>query len=188
MPINMKYLFILLFIYSNSTIAESIDNISVYYSPFANIKGDLPEYDFNPYDDYSYMSLDPGTAKGVKWVHQEDYVFFTEYLSVNTKSEGNGVISRDKYQSATVGTGIQYLPQSDDVFGLYVGMFAGVGGSRFKFNDTKYKGHIDLSGELGVIINKTFSISGGVKYQIIGYPTETMAELWLVNLNLGLWF
>jgi len=187
----MKYLFLLTFIYSSSIIAkttqESIDIISVYYSPFAKIEGDLPEDDYNFNDDYSSLSLDPGTAKGIKWVHKGDYVFFTEYFTVNTKSE-NDVISRDKYQAITVGSGFQDFVPLNNYFALYGGAFAGAGGSRFKLNDNKYRAHIDLSGELGILMAETLSIGAGIKYQIIGYPTETMAEVWLLNLNLSLWF
>lgn len=174
--------------FSNIATAEKSKNIiTIHYSPFAVVEGDSAEEDFITNDDYSHLSLNPGTAKGIKWVHIDNAMFFLEYFSIKTKTD-NGQISQDKYQAMTLGSGVQGTQPLNGSVDIYYGIFVGAGGSRFKFNKTQYKAHADLSGELGVLITKRLSISAGVKYQIIGYPTETMAEVLSLNLSLGLWF
>ena len=187
----MKYLFLLLFIFSNSAIAESptkpINIFSIYYSPYANVKGDLPEDDLIIDDDFSSLTLDPGTAKGIRWTYINDSAYFIEYSSIKTESERGNII-KDQYQAITIGTGLQGTAPINEYLDFYAGAFVGAGGSRFKFNHVKYRAHADLSADVGILIGKSLSIAGGLKYQIIGYPSETMAEVFNINISAGIWF
>lgn len=187
----MKYLFLFLFIFSNIAIAESSTTsanlLSIYYAPYATVKGDLAEDDFIIDDDFSSLTLDPGTAKGIRWTYVSDYSYFIEYSSIKTESE-SGDITKDQYQALTIGTGFQGMIPINEYFDFYAGVFAGAGGSRFKFNHVKYRAHADFSGDVGILIGRRLSIAGGLKYQIIGYPSETMAEVFNVNISAGIWF
>lgn len=164
---------------------DTFNILSFSYSPAAKVEGDLPEEDIDG-GDYSYFTLDTGTAKSIKWTHLGQSPVYLEYTSIDTPSDdGSGV---DKYQSLSIGLPIAGPTALNSWLDLYGGMFFGLGGARFDLEELKYRAHAEVSAELALLFVKTLSLGLGAKYQIVGYPSETMAEAWYMNLTLGLWF
>jgi len=161
--------------------------LSFTYSPAAKVTGDLPDEDGIDRGDYTEYTLDTGTAKALKWTYLSPTPVYIEYTTIDTKRDGSGS-GVDKFQTLSLGLGIGGISKVNTYFDFYGGLFAGIGGSRFDLEQVKHQAHAEASGELGFLMAKFASLGIGVKYQIVGYPSETMAEAWYGNLSLGLWF
>lgn len=185
---------------STSTVAapfEGVDIFTIYTSPFVGVYGDEEEVDLNSDDDFSYLSLDADRIKGARWVHidssaslaaSQRFPFYLEYSTIDVKTD-DGETSSDKYQSFTFGFVYQGVIPSKGVFlDTYFGISAGGGVARFSFDEPDYEAVAEIGGEYGIIFGNRFSFGIGVKRQIIGYPSETMAEVWHGSLTAGLWF
>ena len=193
-----KLFFVFALIFCHTSHAGSL---TYKYAPSANVKGDIEETDdLDENDDYTYLTLDPGTAKIISWaIDLQDASFFDEpqnsetaliyvdYMSINTEDD-NGHITKNKFQSFSLGfeaVSDKYLRHGISGFGIFQ---AGAGIVRFNFDDEKYRGACELSAETGLLFFKTISLSTGVKFQIVGEPGETMAYTRVFYFGTGLRF
>ncbi|TEW49819.1 hypothetical protein [Psychromonas algicola] len=176
---------------------EGVDIFTVYTSSLVGVFGDEEEVDLNHDDDYSYLSLDADRIKGARWIHidssadmaaNQRFPFYLEYSTIDVKSD-DGKTHSDRYQSFTFGFAFQGVISTESQFlDTYFGLFAGGGVARFSFDEPEYKAVGEIGGEYGIIIGNRFSLGLGVKRQIIGYPGETMAQVWHGNIAAGIWF
>ena len=161
--------------------------ITYYYAPSANVKGDLQEDDFNLNDDYSYLTLDPGIAKTLRWTWYSDTLLYAEYTTIKTEDK-SGNISDNKYQSLSFGGGDLYRKKINRYYDIYGSWSLGLGAAKFDFTSDKYRAIADFNIEGGALLSERISLGVGVKYQIVGYPSETMADATILNFNIGVRF
>lgn len=177
-------LFILLFTLPYTAHA---DRLTFYYAPSTSVDGDVQEDDLFDGDDFTFLSVGPGTARALRWTHEGEADFYLDYASIEAEDD-DGRISRRRYQALSAGLGVtERIPYSDNI-GLYGSMSFGAGISRFNFNDIKHRAHADMAAEGGLVLFQRFTLGLGLRYQIVGYPGETMADALFVNLNGGLAF
>jgi len=198
----MKQLLGLFILFNSAVMAapiEAVDIITVYGSDLVTLDGDEAEVDLNDDDDFTYLSLDAAKVKGVRWAHivpfdnspgagRQRFPFYIDYSTIDIKSD-DGKTHSDKYQSLTVGFAIQGILSTESrVLDTYFGLFAGGGASRFSLDEPEYKAVGEIAGEYGIIVGNRFSFGVGIKHQVIGYPGETMADVWQGTVNAGIWF
>jgi len=176
---------------------DGVDIFTVYTSSLVGVYGDEDDVDLNHENDYSYLSLDASKIKGARWVHidssasmaaNQRFPFYLEYSTIDIKSD-DGKTHSDRYQSFTLGFAYQgVISTQSQLLDTYFGVFAGGGAARFSFDEPEYKAVAEIGGEYGIIIGNRFSFGIGLKRQIIGYPSETMAEVWHGSITAGVWF
>ena len=165
------------------------DIVSLNYYPNYSINGDEEELDdWTPGDDYTYLSLGQSKAFSLKYSYElkqpneidtsenkgSAYIY-ADYTTFNL--DGNKEeIETGKYQSITSGLLILAEPYSNKYIDTYFSLGFGIGGSRFELSENKHRGTAEIFLEVGVSLIKQLYLSVGGKYQVIGQPTETMAE------------
>ena len=175
------------------------DVVSISYSPLAKVKGDSEEFDdlING-DDYSNFSLEADDALSIKWSYElekpddleiDDEMYnplfvYVDYSRFDTK-EGNGEIHSGKYQSLTTGFGFLINHKISDYVSSYFNGGAGVGVARFELSTDKARAAGEVSLEGGLSLLRKVYIGVGGKYQIVGYPSETMATTYNLYFGLG---
>lgn len=178
------------------------DVVSVSYSPFTTVKGDSEEFDdLITDDDYSNFSLDVDDAISVKWSYEfekpdgleiEDrkYIPLLVYVDYSRfdANEDSEEIHSGKYQSLTVGFGFLFDHKISNYVGSYFNGGAGVGVAKFELSEDKARAAGEVSLEGGLSLLRKVYIGVGGKYQLVGYPSETMAATYNLYLGLGLRF
>lgn len=198
----MKSLIIsIVFLYASSVHSHVL---TINYSPVILVSGDeeeLNDWNFIGDDDYSHFSVDSDDAVGLKFSYellksprlkegQKDIAAFniyTEYL-ISDAEYKNGEVRKGKYQSLTSGVSLKAEKYLNDLFGSYASMGVGIGVSRFKLNTNKDRAVGELFAEGGFSFQQTVYLGIGVKFQMIGYPSETMATVGNLYLGLGVRF
>lgn len=196
----MRYVFVLIFIlYSN---IGHTHTLSINHSNWINVSGDREELnDWRVGDDYSHFSVDTDDATSLKFsfaiLNESSSTYpesnnatlsiYAEYLISDFKYE-NGEIEKGKYQSFTSGVSFLFEQPRNDLFGTYVSFGLGVGVSRFDLTSIKDKAVGEGFVEGGISLLDTIYLGVGGKYQIVGYPTETMATMYNAYLGMSVKF
>ncbi len=174
------------------------DTVSLIFYPNFNINGDEEELDdWTSGDDYTYLTLDESRAFSLKYSYELGQSIKTNNIENNTSAfiyvdyttfnldSNEDQIETGKYQSITGGLSILGDLYSSKYFGTYYSMGLGVGGSRFDLSENEYMGTAELFFDSGVSLFKQLYLSVGCKLQIIGKPTETMADAYGLNMGLS---
>lgn len=156
------------------------------YAPSANVKGDVDADEFY-LGEYEFLSLDPGTARSIAISFVEESLLYVEYTSLDTETE-NGIRFDDRYTSLTIGSESRVDKRLNSSVGAYMRFGLGVGAARFNIVNEKYRALAEIKMEAGFMFGKRITIGPGIKYQVVGYPTETMASASILYISAGVWF
>ncbi|WP_317930727.1 hypothetical protein [Halioxenophilus sp. WMMB6] len=157
--------------------------LNVTYAPYAKVNGDKDEGGLFP-DNYDEYNLDRGVAASVELNLGEGNHWYVEY-TVTDVDESEMKLPEDQYSSLVVGLRQEDQHQINNTLSSYVGMSLGVGAARFNLQSEKYRALGEMKVDAGVIINQSVVIGPGIKFQIVGYPTETMAKATFVYFRVG---
>jgi hypothetical protein len=176
--------------------------ITINYSPAIEVSGDEEEFDdWLGGDDYSNFSVDAEDATTLKFSYElketqeldgpknDDaaLIIYTDY-SVSDFKYKDGDIEKGKYQSLTSGMSVLVDKELNNYFSSYFSMGFGLGISRFKLSSNKDRAVGELFIEGGFSVYKSFYLGIGGKYQVIGYPSETIATVSNLYIGLGVRF
>lgn len=206
-PINSHYKkWVALSLLSLNCHASFADTFTYSYSSSSNVIGDAAERnDLFLNDDYSHLSIGPGVVRALKWTHDiteatkkparsfdNEITYplqtYIDYTRVDTKNT-QGMVKIGHYESLTLGFSTLSKQRINKLISLYGEVGLGLGVANFKLPEgNKYRAAIEASLEGGLLLSETISIGVGVKRQIIGVPTETMATTTSLYLSTGISF
>ncbi len=184
---------------SITTTAYTEGMISVSYYPNYNINGDEEELDdLLSGDDYTYLSLEESDAFSIKYsydlgkpphidvsdVNHIPAFIYMEYTLLDLEGK-EGEREEGRYQSLTVGLSFLSDIHSWKYIGTYCSGGVGIGASYFDISTSKVEaaGEIFLEGGASFLNHLYLGLGG--KYQIIGYPSETVAQASGVYIGLS---
>lgn len=169
-------------LFSPITWADPNYILSASYAPVTWVKGDIDEDEVAP-DQYSRFDLNPGSAIAIRW-RSVDSALYVDYTRIDTESTLKTREKR-KFQSITTGFFIYEDKYLNDSLDYYFIMSGGVGLSRFDIHNTEYEATAEIGLEGGIAIEKNLSIGIGFKFQSVGYPTETVANVFYPSVTLS---
>ncbi len=172
---------------SHAELKQDIVKIG-YGFPFVTADVDEDEINPNQYDGYN---LDAHRGRFAQIILSGggmlDNPITFKYMSIDTEEE-NGEIETNKFQSFSLGFAQgNWVPLSGDLDG-YGMADVGIGVSRFSFDKTRNRMHADVGLEVGLALQKTFTLGARVNYLLVGYPGETIAHAGLFTATLGVRF
>lgn len=163
----------------------SADSLTYLYSPSAGVKGDIAEDDLIEDDDFTSLTIEPGVFRAVRWDGGFESPLYIEYSSISTE-DASGNFEKDKYQSFSLGFVKTEIEKQNHFVDSYWNLGGGVGFARFNFDEVKAHALGEASLGLGLIIAKYINLGLFFKYQIIGYPSETIAQSGAAGFSIGI--
>ncbi|MCQ3830833.1 hypothetical protein HXX02_15450 [Microbulbifer elongatus] len=176
------YLTILVFLVSDTCFANEL---VFSYGPSATIKADADESEFNG-KSYAYLNLDAGGAKGVRWVSPSK-LYYLDLTLLDPKNDIHGEYGSD-YKSLSAGIRLFRDYSIGESLGVYLGCSTGIGAADFGVEENKVRSMAEASFKGGLVFNDKFTVGPEVKFQFVGSPGETVARVFLFNLNAGIRF
>ncbi|MBB3059579.1 hypothetical protein [Microbulbifer rhizosphaerae] len=164
---------------------SSANELVVSYAPSATVKADIDESEMNG-SPYSRLSLDSGTAKGVRWVPHSK-LYYVDFTLLESERDVQGE-NNNNYKS--VSAGVRFIREFtiDEDLNAYLGCTTGVGAAEFSIDRSKIRSMAEASFKGGLVFRDTFTVGPEVKFQFVGSPGETVARVLLFNLNAGFRF
>ena len=161
------------------------DNLAYFYAPSAGVRGDIAEKDLIENDDYTFLTVEPGFLRAIRWTRESDAPFYIEYSSISTKDE-LGELDENRYQSFSLGVGQYNVNKIDNFLSTYRNITVGIGFARFNFDDVKHRALGEAGINFGLRMAESVNLGIIYKYQIIGYPSETMASANIVGISFSI--
>lgn len=164
---------------------SSADELIMSYAPSATIKSDIDESELKS-NSYSRLNLNPGTAKGIRWVPSSE-LFYVDFTFIDSDNDARGDHDHD-YKSLSAGPRFIQEGSINESLKAYFGCTVGIGATEFGVESGTIRSMAEASFKGGLVFKDTFIIGPEVKFQFIGSPGETVAHVLSFNLNAGIRF
>ncbi|MBU2886794.1 hypothetical protein KO507_13560 [Gilvimarinus agarilyticus] len=176
------YLSLLVFLVSGACFANEL---VISYGPSATIEADTDDSEVNG-EPYSYLNLDSGRVTGVRWINRSKS-YYIDLTLLDPKKDIPGEYGSG-YKSLSAGIRLFQDYVIGENLSAYLGCSTGVGATEFGIEANKVRSMAEASFKGGLIFNDKFTVGPEVKFQFVGRPGETVARVFLFNLNAGIRF
>lgn len=181
----MNKLFVMIASMLLANVAHAI-GLNVSFAPYAKINGDSDEGGMYV-DSYDEFDLGTGKAGSLELYVGDVNQWYAEYTFVQL-DDSDRAIPSVPFSTMVVGSRLHQENELNDIYSAYYDISFGVGYARFDLEKERYKALTEVKFDIGIVINDLVTFGPGMKYQIIGYPSETMATDYSFYLKLGVKF